>query len=247
MSGAFAWFTHAPADHFLLFEDDPEGEHVVVSARLDEQSRQELARRIEGGELTDESVRVYCTLPGESEQVRQLLDDGGGHEITATRGTVCFLATAGSPDGVEWDAGEPVSVHVVAGLSGMGPRCYRFSGQCATCGELHGRVLPLPSGGVMLGLAQNLSCRCQGITCRYCRTGRVRRPLTEHCDPERRAGATAWYGYLIPCGACQTAGCGPDVILSKKARPSRASAAGAQDLVHERRHLGRRGVDQMPT
>jgi hypothetical protein len=94
-----------------------------------------------------------------------------------------------------------------------GPRCYRFEDQCPTCGEFRGKINVLPHGGVLVD-TRTPNCRCVSILCRYCEDGRIGRPLAEHFDPERRAGRTRWFGYLVPCGNCQAHGRGPRVVMS---------------------------------
>ena len=85
--------------------------------------------------------------------------------------------------------------------------------QCPRCGEFLGRVNVLPPEGMMID-KRELRCRCEGIACRSCGTGMVQRPLSDHFDPERRAGHCHGFGYLVPCGACQAAGRGPRVLMS---------------------------------
>ena len=55
----------------------------------------------------------------------------------------------------------------------------------------------------------------QEIECRYCREGRVPRPLTDRWDRDTgRIWHTPWFGYLLPCQACRETGRGPKVLLA---------------------------------
>lgn len=216
----FAWVTHAPADYLLVFMEDPSGPHVVVSACCEEQEEVwATARGLEGAEISGAEIRVYCTLPGDVERALDHFADAPGIEVSVQHGTIEFVAIgdgSGTAAPARSDDGESLRAHLVVSCGWQAPRCYRFTEQCERCGEFHGKVLVMP-GGVMLLDTRQLKCRCDGITCHYCAEGTVRRPVSEHFDPERRAGHTPWFGYLVPCGRCQTAGRGPRVLMSHQA------------------------------
>ena len=218
MSGSrnYAWVTRAPADYMLVFTGDPDGEHAVVSARFedDEQAR-DAGRGLEGAELGDRELHVYCTLPGEADRVLTGVRKTTAQESWVDSGTLAFVAVGEGSGTSEETASNRrnVTARIVLAGGGQTPRCYRFEEQCEACGELRGKINVLPGGGVMIDTRQ-LSCRCESIPCRYCEDGKVRRPLSEHFDPERRAGRMPWFGYLVPCGRCQAAGRGPDVLMS---------------------------------
>ena len=174
------------------------------------------AAGFEGVELGDKQVSVYCTLPGEPERVIARLreasarrDVGRARDDRLRRRRATARGRAPRPR----PAPRKARARIVRSGGGDAPRCYRFERQCATCGELRGRINVLPGHGVYID-TRELSCRCVSIPCRYCEQGRVRRPLSEHCDPERRAGRMPWFGYLVPCGGCQAAGRGPRVQMS---------------------------------
>lgn len=218
----FAWVTRAPADYTMLFRAEPGGEHAVVSGLFE--GREQARRACEdlgGGAVEDGKLDVYCTLPGEPE--RALTRLGERTERTSiVHGDVNFVAIGGGRDLSEsrgdraagaGNRGGKAESRIIVGLGGDAPRCYRFERQCSTCGELLGRINVLPAGGAMVD-TRELSCRCASIACRYCEHGRVRRPHTEHLDPERRAGRMPWFGYLVPCGGCQAAARGPRVVMS---------------------------------
>lgn len=214
---ARAWATHAPADYMMVFEQDPDGEEAVVNASFrGEEERRSAAAGLEGVELSvgGTDLSVYCTLPGEPEEVLATLEGRGGvGEIE--RGRISMVAV-GDAEGTSSEAADgrrSVEARVVVSFGGAGPRIYRPDRECERCGEFLGKILVLPRGPVSLD-SRLLKCRCTSIPCRYCGQGRVRRPLTEHFDPERRSGHVPWFGYLVPCGSCQVAGRGPRVILS---------------------------------
>ena len=95
---------------------------------------------------------------------------------------------------------------------GAAPPLLLLEKQCRRCGEFRGKIRVKPQGGMLLD-SRELSCRCKSIPCRYCEDGSVRRPLSEHFDPERRSGHVPWFGYLVPCGSCQATGRGPEVWM----------------------------------
>ncbi|MEJ7787535.1 MAG: hypothetical protein WKF96_22245 [Solirubrobacteraceae bacterium] len=65
---------------------------------------------------------------------------------------------------------------------------------CRYCGEVRDKQ---PGGSTSL-------CLCQGIRCRYCRAGRVRRPISEHyCVTDHRLWHTAHFGNRAPCRHCR--------------------------------------------
>src|SRR5687768_1935250 len=89
-----AWVNAAPADYMLVFVEDPDGEHAVVHARFgDEDGAESKAEsRLEGFEIAENEVRVYCTLPGEPEQVLARLGEVGAEPTSVNRGTISFVA-----------------------------------------------------------------------------------------------------------------------------------------------------------
>jgi len=214
--GQYAWVNHAPADYMLVFSEHPGGEHAVVSARFeDEDQVRDAGRGLEGAELGDTELHVYCTLPGEADRVLAHVQKGPARAAWVERGEIAFVAV-GEGSGTSSETASKrrdVTARLVLSGGGNAPRCYRFDDQCATCGEFHGKINVLPRGGVFID-TRWLSCRCDSIPCRYCPDGKVRRPLSEHFDPERRAGCVPWFGYLLPCGQCQAAGRGPRVLMS---------------------------------
>jgi hypothetical protein len=214
-AGPFAWVTHAPADYMLVFIEDPDGEHAIVGARFEDREQAVKASRgLKGLEVEDEWMRVYCTLPGEPERALAQLQRLSA-SASVERGRIAFVAVGDGSGTSSEVAGRRREARARIVRSGGGdiPRCYSFERQCATCGELRGKIHVLPGGGVYID-TRELSCRCVSISCRYCREGRVRRPLSEHFDPERRAGRMPWFGYLVPCGGCQASGRGPRVQMS---------------------------------
>lgn len=62
------------------------------------------------------------------------------------------------------------------------------------------------------GEVQHLSatCICEGIPCRYCKTSKVRRPISNRFD---ESDGTVWhtshFGSVSPCPECHVAGRGP--------------------------------------
>jgi hypothetical protein len=210
------WLPEAPADYVLVFRGDPDGDHsVVIGTFPDSDNVFEVGKGLQGAELDGQSVRVHCTLAGEAERVRRLFSERGAIDARAERGTVAFVAV-GSWRGTSQeilDRRREVTAHIVVSGGGEGARAHRFDRQCERCGEFQGQVLLAPRDGVMIDNRQ-LRCRCDSIPCRYCESGSVRRPLSEHLDPERRAGSTPWFGYLVSCGGCQIAGRGPQLQLS---------------------------------
>jgi hypothetical protein len=215
--GQFAWVTHAPADYMLVFSKHSDGEHAVVGGRFEDHDQlREAARGLEGAEVDEAGLNVYCTLPGEAEEMLARVRRDRARASWIETGTVAFVA-AGDGSGASSETAstrQDASVRVVLSLGGNAPRCYRFDDQCTACGEFRGKINVLPGCGVLID-TRRLSCRCESIPCHYCQDGEVRRPLTEHFDPERRAGCTPWFGYLVPCGRCQAASRGPRVLMSK--------------------------------
>ena len=212
-----AWATHAPADYMMVFVGDSNGQHAVVNARF--RGRDELyevSRGLEGAEIGEkgEDLSVYCTLPGERDEVLTRLQTRA-RKAWIERGEISFVAV-GDSEATSQDAANrrrKVDARVVLSWGGGAPRCYFFEGQCLRCGEFRGKIVVKPQGAMLLDTRQ-LSCRCTSVACRYCGEGRVRRPLSEHFDPERRSGHVPWFGYLVPCGNCQAAGRGPDIWMS---------------------------------
>jgi hypothetical protein len=214
--GQIAWVTHAPADYMLVFTEDPDGKHAVVGARFDDEGDlREAGQGLEGAEVAGRKLHVYCTLPGEGDRVLVRLREAGSVETWVDRGAMAFVAV-GDGSGTKRDTVDnrrEVTARAVLSRGGDAPRCYLIEGHCAACGEFRGRIAVLPQGAMMID-TRRLACRCESIRCRYCDGGKVRRPLSEHFDPERRAGCVPWFGYLVPCGSCQAAGRGPRVQMS---------------------------------
>jgi hypothetical protein len=211
-----AWVTHAPADYIMVFSEDPDGEHAAVSARFaSAHQAQGAGLASEGAEIDERKLCAYCTLSGEADRVRERFHEASALETWVDRGTIAFVAV-GDGSGTNPEVASRrrnVTARIVLSGGGHGPRCYRAKEQCPRCGEFLGPINVMPHGPMLID-TRELSCRCVSIPCRYCRTGRVRRPLTEHFDPERRAGRMPWFGYLVPCGGCQAAGRGPRVLMS---------------------------------
>jgi hypothetical protein len=58
-SKPFAWVTHAPADYMMVFVEDSEGEHAVVSARYgDESELPGAGSGLEGAEIAGSELRI---------------------------------------------------------------------------------------------------------------------------------------------------------------------------------------------
>jgi hypothetical protein len=205
-----------PADYILVFTEDPGGEHATVRARFEDAARiREPGLGLEGAEIGERELFVYCTLPGETDRVVASLRQAPVQEAWVESGRIAFVAV-GEGCGTSTEAADRrrnVKARIVLSFGGETPRLYRFDGQCRACGEFRGKINVLPSGGTMIDTRQ-LACRCESIPCRYCEDGKVRRPLSEHFDPERRPGRMPWFGYLVPCGGCQAAGRGPVVLMS---------------------------------
>lgn len=61
------------------------------------------------------------------------------------------------------------------------------------CGEVRGTA-----GG------RTSTCLCDGIDCRRCALGRIRRPISDHFDPESGSfWHTPYFGDPAPCEFCQ--------------------------------------------
>ncbi len=183
-----------PCRLHVVFTGDPDGEHAVVGARFeDDEQALDAGRGLEGAELGDRELHVYCTLAGEADRVLTRVRKTAAQESWVDSGAIAFVAVGeGSGTSRETASGRRnVKARNVMAHGGETPRCYRFEEQCETCGELRGKINVLPAGGVMIDTRQ-LSCRCESIPCRYCEDGKVRRPLSEHFDPERRAGRMPW-------------------------------------------------------
>jgi hypothetical protein len=78
---------------------------------------------------------------------------------------------------------------------------------CPNCGGIRGTEVTPTSDGVELG-ATSL-CLCDGIVCRYCGEGRVRRPISDWYDPEK----SGWWHTPYFGGMRQCAECGGPVVL----------------------------------
>ena len=183
----FAWVTHSPADYTLVFSKHLDGEHVVVSARFEDKDQAwDAARSLEGAQVDDTELHVYCTLPGEADTALAGVRTAPTHVSWVDSGTIAFVATGDGSATIRETVRrrENGPSLIVSSLGGNAPRCYRFDDQCTACGEFRGKINVLPGGGVCID-TRRLSCRCESIPCRYCQDGKVRRPLTEHFDPER--------------------------------------------------------------
>lgn len=65
---------------------------------------------------------------------------------------------------------------------------------CSVCGEVRGTTRQ----------GEESVCLCRGVTCRYCRAGRTRRPVSDHFEPdEGRWWHTPYFGQGIPCRSCR--------------------------------------------
>ena len=192
-AGQFAWVTHAPADYVMVFIEDPDGEHAVVGARFEDHEQAVVASRgFEGVELGDKQVRVYCTLPGEPERVVARLREASARAASVERGTIAFVAS-GDDSGTSTETAttpRKARARIVRSGGGDAPRCYRFERQCATCGELRGRINVLPGHGVYID-TRELGCRCVSIPCRYCEQGRVQAAAQRALRPRAAGGEDA--------------------------------------------------------
>ena len=213
-----AWVTRAPADYMLLFVDDPEWRalrrHLLKFRDADEAG--DALRSARGGRSGGHRGAGLLHAPrGGRAHPRPVRGSLHLSAAWADRGTISFGAVGdGSGTRAETEqGGHQMTARIAVSHGGDSPRCYQLAKQCPVCGEFRGKIGVLPSGGVMID-TRPLSCRCEAIPCRYCGPGTVRRPLTEHFDPERRAGSMPWFGYLVPCGNCQAAGRGPRVQMS---------------------------------
>lgn len=73
--------------------------------------------------------------------------------------------------------------------------------RCATCREARGWVIEGDFGDVSVLSA---TCICDGILCRYCGKGLVRRPISNHFDEQSgRVWHTPYFGGLARCGDCR--------------------------------------------
>lgn len=194
----------------MLFREEAGGEHTALRARFGSPAAARAAAADLGAlEFADAVTWGYCTLPGEAagmvERLRAAAD-----EVVDRSGWIEFLAHAVSGEVTRL---RRAPTRLVRSAWGDRPRHCHVRGQCGRCGEFRGTVLVLPVGAMWLD-KRELRCRCDGIPCRYCAEGVVRRPLAEHLDPELRSGHTPWFGFLVPCGGCQAAGRGPRVLLS---------------------------------
>lgn len=60
---------------------------------------------------------------------------------------------------------------------------------CRWCGDIRG---------------EGCSCLCEGITCSYCRAGRIHRPITDQFDPVLdKWWHTPYFGNRAPCASCR--------------------------------------------
>src|SRR5215218_1853809 len=124
----FAWVTHAPADYMLVFTEDPEGDHAVVCARFEHENElSDAGRGLEGTEVADNELRVYCTLPGEAEVVLAEVRKAAA-SAWIDRGTVAFVAVGdGSGTSNEGASGRrKVTARIVLSGGGQAPRRYAF-------------------------------------------------------------------------------------------------------------------------
>lgn len=76
--------------------------------------------------------------------------------------------------------------------------------RCGQCGELKGEALVDDrwQGKIYVPVI----CLCGGIVCRYCRSGAIRRPISDRYDEATgRVLHMPYFGALIPCRACKVA------------------------------------------
>jgi hypothetical protein len=82
--------------------------------------------------------------------------------------------------------------------------------RCSQCGELKGEFLHRYDDEEEPELTRAL-CLCDGIVCRHCKKGAIRRPISDHYDEETgQVWHTPWFGYLLMCAYCrgaEDAGC----------------------------------------
>lgn len=75
---------------------------------------------------------------------------------------------------------------------------------CTTCSEAKGVALVAQADGTLYTLES--PCLCDGVTCRYCGRGRIRRPCRDFYS--WRSGRwlhVAWFGYRARCEQCDAA------------------------------------------
>jgi hypothetical protein len=73
--------------------------------------------------------------------------------------------------------------------------------RCTTCAEARGWVIEGDFGEVEFLSA---TCICDGIACRYCATGVVRRPISDHFDEQSgMVWHTSHFGGLARCKECR--------------------------------------------
>ncbi|CAN5150928.1 hypothetical protein BH20ACT9_BH20ACT9_16410 [soil metagenome] len=123
--GQFAWVNHAPADYMLVFSEDPDGEHAVVSAQFEEVDLgRDAGRGLEGAEVADTELHVYCTLPGEADQVLAHVRNAPARAAWVDRGNIAFVAVGeGSGTTSETARGRRnVTARIVLSEGGNTPR-----------------------------------------------------------------------------------------------------------------------------
>ena len=83
----------------------------------------------EGAELDDGELHVYCTLPGEADQVLTHLEEAPAQESPGSNsGTIAFVAVGGGSGTSERRAAAAMSRHGSSWrLAAETPRCYRFA------------------------------------------------------------------------------------------------------------------------
>lgn len=74
--------------------------------------------------------------------------------------------------------------------------------RCVQCGELKGEALV---DDPWEGLTHvPVLCLCDGIVCRHCREGAIRRPISNYYDEQTgRVWHVPWFGYLVRCRRCR--------------------------------------------
>ena len=103
-----AWATHAPADYMMVFVEDCDGAHAVVNARFGSKDElYEASRGLEGAEIGEEgnNLSVYCTLPGEPQEVLDGPPDARAAGVDRAGGDL--LRGRGRLRGDERGGGEP--------------------------------------------------------------------------------------------------------------------------------------------
>ena len=79
--------------------------------------------------------------------------------------------------------------------------------RCDTCGEQRGTSYFSEPYVPELLTRTEISCICDGIRCRCCDRGMIRRPISNYWDEKRsRVVHVPWFGGYTPCPDCRAAG-----------------------------------------